>query len=150
VKFDHEIVVEAGAKTVEAFLDDIPAVARCMPGIEEVVEVAPGAYEGRLRLRLGPLGFSIAGRAELERSEDGAWRLRGEGRDRRLGAGVEVQLDAQLAEEPGGRTRIAFTADVQLSGRLAELGQPLIRRKADSMVREFAENLGRAIAQGSA
>jgi carbon monoxide dehydrogenase subunit G len=38
------------------------------------------------------------------------------------------------------------TADVHLSGRLGELGQPLIRRKADAMVREFAENVREALA----
>ena len=33
------------------------------------------------------------------------------------------------------------TADLQFSGRLGELGQPLIRRKADAMLEEFTENL---------
>jgi len=36
-------------------------------------------------------------------------------------------------------------ADVQFSGRLAELGQPLIKRKADSFVQEFAQNLRKAL-----
>ena len=35
------------------------------------------------------------------------------------------------------------SADVQFSVRLARLGRPLIRRKAEAMVQEFAENLKR-------
>ena len=38
-------------------------------------------------------------------------------------------------------------ADVQFSGRLAELGQPLIKKKADAFVAEFTQNLQKAIAK---
>ena len=34
----------------------------------------------------------------------------------------------------------------QFSGRLSELGQPLIRRKADAMLQDFAKNLQGALA----
>jgi len=42
-------------------------------------------------------------------------------------------------------TEVSVTADVQFSGALAGLGQPLIKKKADAMVHEFAENLRKAI-----
>jgi carbon monoxide dehydrogenase subunit G len=35
--------------------------------------------------------------------------------------------------------------DAQIMGRIGEFGQPLIRKKADQMVGEFAENLKKAI-----
>ena len=146
MRFEHRIVVDAPAADVRAFLDDVPAAAACVPGVEAVAAdpADPGAYDGRVRVRLGPLGFAIAGRARVERAEDGAWRLRGEGRDARAGAGVTATLEARLEPLASDRTAVGITADVQFSGRLAELGQPLIRRKADQMVQEFAENLRRA------
>ena len=146
MKLDHTIVVDAPASDVTALFEDVPAVARCMPGVQEVVALEPDVYEGHIRVRLGPLGFSIAGRATLDRGEDGVWRLRGEGRDVRVGAGVQATLEVRLDELAPRRTEVAITADVQFSGRLAELGQALIRRRADSMVREFAENLRRKFA----
>ncbi len=141
MKFEHTIVVDAPASDVTAFFEDVPAVAVLMPGVEEAVAVEPDVYEGRIRARLGPLGFSLTGRATLDRGEDGLWRLRGEGRDARVGAGVRATIEVRLEELAPQQTEIAITADIQFSGRLAGLGQPLIRRKADSMVREFAENL---------
>ena len=141
MKFEHTIVVDAPVSNVIALFEDVPAVARCMPGVEEAVAVDPDVYEGRIRVRLGPLGFSLAGRANLDRGEDGMWRLQGEGRDARVGAGVQATLEARLEELAPRQTEVAITADVRFSGRLAGLGQPLIRRRADSMVREFAENL---------
>ena len=49
----------------------------------------------------------------------------------------------------GTRTASGVTgADVSFSGRLGQLGQPLIKKKADDMVQEFAEGLKRAVASG--
>jgi carbon monoxide dehydrogenase subunit G len=146
MKFEHAVVVDADSETVRAFLDDVPAVARCIPGIEDLTNVEPDVYDGKVRVRIGPLGLSIAGRARLERDADGGWRLQGEGRDGRAGAGVKALLEARLEALAAEQTQVNLSADVQFSGRLAELGQPLIKRKADAMVQEFAENLRRAFA----
>lgn len=146
MRFEHKVVVEAPRQKVRAFLDDFEQAAKCVPGLEEVKEIEPDLYEGRVRLRVGPLGFSIAGRAKLERgAENEGWKLQGEGRDRRIGAGVVANVEANLNELGPQTTEVVMLADVQFSGRLAELGQPLIKRKSDSMVKEFAENLKKAL-----
>ena len=146
MKLEHKVLVEAPIAAVQAFLEDVPAVAKCVPGVEGVTEVEPNVFEGRARLKLGPLGFTIAGRAHLEHAEDGSWRLHGEGKDGRVGAGVKAVLEARLAELAPDRTEVQVVADVQFSGRLSELGQPLIKKKADAMVQEFAQNLQRVFA----
>jgi carbon monoxide dehydrogenase subunit G len=147
MKFEHTVVVSAPKERVRAFLEDVPVAARCLPGVEEVRAVEPDVYEGRVRVKIGPLGLTIQSRGRLDRSAgDDIWRLDGEGRDSRAGAGVKTSLQAELSEAQPGSTEVAIEADVQFSGRLAELGQPLIKRKAESMIREFGENLQRALA----
>ncbi|MEZ4502325.1 MAG: SRPBCC domain-containing protein [Dehalococcoidia bacterium] len=148
MRFEHEIVVPAGLDEVTTFLEDVPSVAQCIPDVSDVTLVGPDTYEGSLRMRLGPVGFTLGGTAVLDRSDPEVWRLRGEGRDRRVGAGVDAALEARLASEGEASTRIDMVADLQFSGRLAELGQPLIRRKADAMVRDFAANLRRVFETG--
>ena len=145
MKFERQITVDASKEEVRAFLEDVPAVAKCVPGVEEVTPVEPDVYDGKVRLRIGPLGMTIAGRARLEREGD-VWRLHGEGRDSRVGAGAKAVLEATLTELTPERTQVHIDADVQFSGRLAELGQPLIKRKAEAMVQEFAQNLQRVFA----
>lgn len=146
MRFEHEIVIEAPFEKVRDFLDDVPAVARCLPGLEQIQAAGDGVYEGSVRVKIGPLGLNLSGRATVEREAglDG-WRLQGEGRDGRAGAGARASLEARLEELAPARTRVTLVADIQFSGRLAELGQPLIRRKADSLVEEFAENLRQAV-----
>ena len=150
MKFEHVVVIPAPKQSVRAFLDDVLAAARCLPGLEDIQAIEPDVYEGRVRVRIGPLGLNIAGRARLERGDDAdGWRLQGEGRDGRAGAGVKASLEAHLAELAPDQTEVKLSADVQLSGRLAELGQPLIKRKADAMVQDFAENLRRSLTSPS-
>jgi carbon monoxide dehydrogenase subunit G len=146
MKFEHSVVIGAPKDEVKRFLDDVPAAASCLPGVEDVREVEAGLYEGRIRVRIGPLGLNISGRGRVEQNEGSdKWKIEAEGRDGRAGAGVKASLDGNLKEIEAARTEVSFIADVQFSGRLAELGQPLIRRKASSIVEEFAENLRRAV-----
>jgi len=151
VKFEHRVEIAAPQATVRAFLDDVPRSARCLPGLEELQPLEDGWYEGRVGMKLGPVGFHFTGKARLERASE-RWQLHGEGRDRRVGAGVVARIEASLDDLPAAQaaslpgTSVQISADMQFSGRLAELGQPLIKRKADALVKEFALNLQRALA----
>jgi carbon-monoxide dehydrogenase small subunit len=145
MRFEHKIRVEAPKDKVEAFLNDFERAALCLPGVTDVKPAGDGLYEGKVRVKVGPLGFNIAGRARPESRPDGAWSVQGEGRDPRVGAGVKAALEARSVELGATATEVQVSADIQFSGALAGLGQPLIKKKADAMVQEFAENLRRAI-----
>jgi carbon monoxide dehydrogenase subunit G len=148
LKFEHKVVVDAPRAKVLEFLGDFNRAAYCLPGLEELTELAPNTYEGRVKVRIGPLGLNVSGKAEVQRgSADDPWRVKGEGRDRRVGTTMTASVEALLAELGPDRTEMTLDADVVFAGRLAELGQPLIKRKADSYVKEFAENLKKAIAK---
>ncbi|MPZ49543.1 MAG: hypothetical protein GEU75_09640 [Dehalococcoidia bacterium] len=147
MKFEHNIRVAAPKAKVQAFLDDFEKAALCLPGVEAVKALGDGNYEGRVKVKVGPLGFNMTGRARPESRADGVWTVHGEGKDARVGAGVKAELEATSVEADGGAaTDLQVLADVQFSGPLAGLGQPLIKKKADAMVAEFAENLRKAIA----
>lgn len=145
MKFEHRVVVEASPEKVQAFLDDIEKAAKCVPGVEEVTPLEDGWYEGKVGIRFGPLGMKFSGKAKLDKDADGSWKMHGEGRDRRVGAGVNADVVAHLKETSPGTTEVLIDADVVFSGRLAELGQPLIRKKSDQMVADFAKNLQKAL-----
>jgi carbon monoxide dehydrogenase subunit G len=155
MKFEHKVRVDAPKEKVKAFLNDFPQAAKCVPGVEDVrlvedalVHDGVSVYEGKYKLRLGPLGFSFGGQARmLPQADDDLWKLEMEGRDARIGAGAKGNMDARFVALSENETEVNIVADVTFSGRLAELGQPLIRRKADGMVKDFAENLRKALSK---
>jgi uncharacterized protein len=146
VRFEHKVTVDAPRQKVRDFLDDFNRAAYCVPGLTDLKDLGNDEYEGTIRVRIGPLGLNVGGHAQVERgSEDGSWRVKGEGRDRRVGASMTANVEAKLEEVDPQQTTVEVVADVQFAGRLAELGQPLIKRKADSFVQEFAQNLRKAV-----
>jgi carbon monoxide dehydrogenase subunit G len=64
-----------------------------------------------------------------------------EGNDRRVGGSVKAKMGMKLAEQQPGTTELRIVTDVNLLGRLGQFGQPLIKKKADQVLDEFAQNL---------
>jgi uncharacterized protein len=146
MRFEHKVTVDAPRQKVREFLDDFSKAAYCVPGLKDLKELGNDEFEGTIRVRIGPLGLNVGGHAKIERgAEDGNWRVKGDGRDRRVGASMTADVEAKLNELGPLQTEVEVIADVNFAGRLAEMGQPLIKRKADSFVGEFADNLRKAI-----
>jgi uncharacterized protein len=144
LRFEHKVTIDAPKQTVQEFLNDFNKSAYCVPGLRDLKDLGNDAYEGVIRVRIGPIGLNVGGRAQIERQSEG-WHVKGEGNDRRVGASMTADVHALIEELAPQRTEVQIVADVNFAGRLAEMGQPLIKRKADSFVGEFAENLRKAV-----
>ncbi len=165
MKLEHRVRVSAPPERVWAYLMDIPKAARCVPGVESVEALGDERYRGRLRVQLGPIRLSFEGEIAIEARDDAAHTatLRADGSDRAAGGGVRALVAMVLSGTasppgqarvapgesrvpPGGSTDVALSTDLQFAGRIGELGQPLIKRKADQMLDAFATNLQRELA----
>ena len=144
MRFEHKVVIDAPRQQVQDFLNDFNKSAYCVPGLKDLKDLGNDAYEGTIRVKIGPIGLNVGGKAQIDRQTDG-WKVKGEGNDRRVGAAMHADVEAKLDEVTANQTAVEIVADVQFAGRLAELGQPLIKKKADSFVAEFAQNLRKAI-----
>ncbi len=144
MKFDYQFTVPVVRQTLWAMLQDFPRIASCIPGVEQVQQADDGSYQGSIRVTIGPMGVNLAGSVKVEQDEaQGRWRMTAQAQDRRVGGGARAIIEATLSEADAGQTAMRIAADVQFMGRLGELGQPLIKRKADAIFQEFAENLKR-------
>ena len=146
MKTEHTVRVEASRERVWAFLMDVPAAARLVPGVESVTPSGPDAYRGSLRVQVGPVRLALEGDVRIVARDDeaGTATVRLDGTDKRLGGGVRA--DVALALRGSAPTEVRVTSDVTILGRIGELGQALVRRKADQVMSEFAANLERALA----
>ena len=150
MRLQNACLIPAGLSESWGFLMDIASSARCVPGVDEVVPEGNGTYKGTMKARVGPMGISLSGSVTVmeQDPESGRARFVVEARDRRVGGGVKTDMTMQLTPKSPLETELLIDTDTTFMGRLAELGQPVIRRKAQSTIEEFARNLSREMGTG--
>lgn len=150
MRLEHQVRVGASKAAVDRLLADVPRVAALVPGVEGVRALGGDAYEGSVRVAVGPMSFTFAGKAHVVYDAAAAhWRLKAQAADRRVGGAVNATMDVTATEPEAGATALAVVADVTLLGRIGDMGQPLIRRKAETIIEEFARNLQKAAQVGA-
>src|SRR2546428_5378779 len=130
---------------------ELPRVARCVPGVESIEVVDASAYRGSLKIQIGPIRLVLQGTMTVVERDRSVWRarMRAEANDRRLGGGIRARMSLTLAPGEGG-TRLQIDTQPALLGKIGEFGQPVIKKKADTLLPQFARNLPSALpARGS-
>jgi uncharacterized protein len=148
---DHHITVPASPERVWAFMMDIPAVSRCVPGVGGVERIDDQTYSGVMSVRVGPISVKLDGRVILAERDEAARQARMDlqAADKRVNGAVNAKMRMQLASaEDGNKTDVAIQTDANVMGKLGEFGQAVIRKKADQIVQEFANNLSAAVVAG--
>lgn len=147
MKLENRCLVPADIQRTWELLMDIPRAAACVPGMEEVVQEEDGSYRASMRVRVGPMGLTLAGTLRVleQDSAKGEARFLIEASDRKVGGAVRADLLIQLRSEDGNQTELVLNTDTTFIGRLGELGQPLIRRKANNTMQDFARNLAQKL-----
>jgi carbon monoxide dehydrogenase subunit G len=144
--FTQECVIPVARERLWDFLMDVPTVGRCVPGIESIEAGDAGAYRGGLKVQVGPIRLSLQGTITVEEQDRNAWhaRMRAEASDRRLGGGIRARMSLTLAPAEDG-TRLRIDTDLAVLGKIGEFGQPIIKKKADTLLGEFVRNIGSAL-----
>lgn len=149
---DQHITVPASPERVWAFMMDIPAVSRCVPGLDNVARIDDQTYSGVMNVRVGPIAVKLDGRVLLAERDEAARRARMDlqAADKRVNGAVNARMLMQLAgATDGSSTEVAIQTDANVMGKLGEFGQAVIRKKADQILQEFAKNLSSAVVAAS-
>lgn len=144
---DQQAVVSAPVDRVWAFVMDIPAVSRCVPGVEEFEAEDPDHYTGALRVKVGPIAIRLQGRIHVVERDQEATRSTLEIRaaEKRINSTVSAHTTMQLVARSESETELTVHTEASILGKLGEFGQAVMRRKADQIVGEFARNVAREL-----
>jgi carbon monoxide dehydrogenase subunit G len=146
MKMENRCLVPADRDTAWTLVTDIPRAAACVPGVRDVT-AEDGRYRAVMQVRVGPISLNLAGTIQVLEQDEGKGEARFlvEASDRRVGGGVRTSISMQLSPQPDGQTELTIVSDTNFMGRLGELGQPIIRRKANATMQEFARNLAEEV-----
>ncbi len=141
MQIKDSFVIKAPQEKVWEFLFDIPKLSQCVPGIESVEAVDDKTYRGKLVVRVGPIKSEFGGIVTLTEVLP-PQKIVGsvEGDDKASASSIKATFTGTLTPVEGG-TEAAFVVDVNLRGRLAQFGGPVITATAKKLTAEFAKNL---------
>jgi carbon monoxide dehydrogenase subunit G len=147
MKFAQSCTINANRETVWDFLMNIENVATCLEGVEAIHPIDADNYEGTLRVKVGPVAFSFQGTVHIENRDRDQWHgvVRAEAKDRRVGGAVRAHMDMNLIAKSPTQTEMHVELDAHILGKIGEYGQPVIRKKTDSMLQAFAAQVSQRL-----
>ena len=148
MKFEQTCTIAADPLKVWDFLLDMENVSRCLPGVESMTPLDEDSYEGIFKIRVGPIALKLKGTLRVEERDRDNWHvgMRVSAKDRRLGGGVRAHLEVDLAEKGSDETQLSVTLESHVLGKIGEFGQPVMRKKTDAILREFARQVSQELA----
>ena len=118
-----------------AILD--PEVLRaCIPGCESLSGSAAEGYQAVVKQKVGPVSATFTGIVQVSDIVEGrSLRISGEGKG---GVAGFARGGADMALEPeGDGTRLTYTVDASVGGKIAQLGSRIIDGFARKLANEF-------------
>jgi hypothetical protein len=129
-----------------AFVSDPIKLASCIPGCADLREVSPGTYTAKMTNRVGPIAISFGVTVELTRIESpSAIDAKVSGNAAGLGGRLTATAAVRLEALDDGGTRVRYTVDLGLTGKLGGIGQPVFRAKSDELSKKFGANVRGAL-----
>lgn len=142
VQLDKTFPMPAPAEAAWALLQDIEAVAGCMPGARITERVDDTHYKGTVAVKLGPANLSFRGEIEVKGIDAATRTLRlvAKGTDTTGGSAAAMDLSAGVRAVDAASCELAGTSEVSMSGKAAAFGARVMGPVSDQVLSQFAAN----------
>lgn len=131
-----ETIIAAPRARVWQALNDPEILKQAIPGCESVDKQSDTEFAAKVTAKIGPVKASFTGQVTLlDLDPPNGYRIQGEGKGGPAGfakGGATVRLE----DVPEG-TKLLYTVDAQIGGKLAQIGSRLIDGAAKSLAGEF-------------
>ncbi len=140
VQLEKTFPMPASADTAWKLLQDIEAVAGCMPGATITERIDPQQYKGTVVVRFGPASMSFRGELEVIALDQAARTLRlvGKGTDTTGSSGASMDLTARVEAVDAASCNLVGSSEVSMSGKAAAFGGRMMNSVADQVLKQFA------------
>jgi carbon monoxide dehydrogenase subunit G len=123
-------------------LCDVEQIAPCLPGAE-LQEIEGEVYRGVVKVKLGAVSTQFKGQAHFVDRDDTAHvaTLRAEGRDTGGRGNAAADIKAEAEELSPTSTRCVVTAELHITGKVAQFGRGIMGDVSKKLMSQFATNL---------
>jgi hypothetical protein len=141
-----EYVLPLPRKDVWKALNDPEMLKRCIPGCESLEKLSDTEFTAVARLEAGPVKARFKGRVKLEDLvPPESYKIVGEGEGGIAGF-AKGNAAVTLSDAPEG-TKLVYTAEATVGGKIAQLGQRLLAGTAKKTADRFFSNFAKALTE---
>lgn len=133
--------IPAPRATVWAAINDPEVLKACIPGCDEMTADGDSGFSARVTAKIGPVKATFSGAVRLEDVQAPAsYTITGEGKGGAAGF-AKGQAKVHLEELDAATTRLTYSVDAQVGGKLAQVGSRLIQGAAKKYADDFFSTL---------
>jgi carbon-monoxide dehydrogenase small subunit len=143
MEFNRTALIDATLDEVWALVDDVLAVAHCIPGVKDPEMTSDTEFNCTLAQQVGSVkaNFKLKSRLEIDEAQR-IVAVVSEGADRGIASTVKATQRFTLTPTDDGQTSVDIAADVAITGRIATFGHRIIAAKAEQVSVEAIQNVG--------
>jgi carbon monoxide dehydrogenase subunit G len=141
MRIEGHFVVSAPRQIVWTAIKDPAVVAPCIPGCQGVEVLSPTLYKARIRVAVGPIKAEFNVEVEiLAETEPEELRSRTRGEEGGRASSLSAESTLRLTSLGENETEVSYSSEATVVGRLGKFGLGIMKKKAESLGREFAAN----------
>jgi uncharacterized protein len=142
MRFENRFAVDAPLEDVWAAVLDVERVAPTVPGAQVLERTGEDAYKVAIKVKVGPMSMTYNGEVEITERDEAAHRavMKARAKESRGQGTADADVTMELSTRNGG-TAATVATDVKLTGKVATMGQGVIKDVSGRLVDTFAQNL---------
>jgi carbon monoxide dehydrogenase subunit G len=139
MRIEGSFVVGAPREAVWPRIKDPALIAGCIPGCRKIEALSPTSYRAEMTIAVGPVKADFNLVVDISREEPPERILsstRGEEGSR--ASILSAENVVSLVDLGDGSTRVSYSSEVSVTGRLGKFGLGMMKKKAEAIGNEFA------------
>ena len=145
MKYQGKVSLQATAETVWDVVLDIEQFADCMPGMQDLVKIDDRTFEGGMSAKVGPVSGDIRFTSQIvDVDPHVSLTAHVEGEDSLTKSTMTSDITMTLSPD-GDATELAYTAEVNIKGRLGIVGDMILRATGVQVIDEFFNRLRKKV-----
>jgi carbon monoxide dehydrogenase subunit G len=146
VDLTGEYIIAAPRQKVWDALNNADVLRECIPGCETLDKQSDTAMSATVVTKIGPVKARFSGEVRLENiNAPNSYTIAGEGKGGIAGF-AKGGADVVLEEVPEG-TKLSYSVNAQIGGKLAQLGSRLIDSTVKKLADQFFDKFSKTVAK---
>jgi len=142
MKITESFTIDTAKENVWSVFMEVEKLAGCVPGCKQMKALSDTQYEADMEVKTKFMTIAFKATGELKDFTEGEeMNIEMVGKPMKLAGLFKTKLKVKLNSVHETQTMVTYDMDLQMSGRLASLGDVLMKGTVLKSSKEFADNV---------